>query len=316
MMKYAKLGRSGLTVSRICLGGNSWGAAGRRAWSAFDAAQSQPFFKRALDLGVNFFDTADVYNLGASEAAMGEYLVGSVPRDELVICTKVGLPFGDRPNKSGLGRKHMLASIDASLKRLKTDHVDVYMLHRYDAETPVEEIVATLDSIVRAGKARYVAASTMRPTQLARMQTLAKANGMPTFVSMQNLYNLLAREEEADMIPFCQEEGIALTPYSPLARGVLSGTRGPGSNAATERAREDKMADPYLQPDKLAIVDKVKSVAVAAGALPSQVALAWLLHQKGLVAPVVGVTRLEQIDDAVKATEIALDAAQLAALNG
>jgi aryl-alcohol dehydrogenase-like predicted oxidoreductase len=233
-----------------------------------------------------------------------------------VICTKVGQPMGSRPNQTGLGRKHMMASIDASLKRLRTDYIDVYMLHRYDPATPAEEIVATLDMIVRSGKARHVAASTMRPTQLARMQTLAKAHGLQPFVAMQNLYNLLAREEEADMIPFCCEEGIALTPYSPLARGVLSGTRGPGANAATERAREDKMADPYMVPGKLAIVDRVKALAASVGAPASQVALAWLLHQKGLVAPVVGVTKLEQIDDAAKAVELTLSAEQLATLNG
>jgi aryl-alcohol dehydrogenase (NADP+) len=315
-MKYTTLGNSGLVVSRICLGGNSWGSAGRRAWAAMDAAASQPFFRRALDVGINFFDTADVYNLGASEEAIGAHLVGAVPRDELVLCTKVGLPMGPKPNQAGLGRKHVMASIDASLKRLRTDHVDLYMLHRYDPATPAEEIVSTLADIVRAGKARHVAASTMRATQLARMQCFARANGLPLFVSMQNLYNLLDRSEEADMIPFCIEEGIALTPYSPLARGVLSGNRGPGANTQTERAREDKMAAPYMTEAAEAVVGKLRTVAAAIGAMPSQVALAWLLHQTGLAAPVVGVTRLDQIDDAAKATELSLDAAQLAALSG
>lgn len=313
-MQYTTLGRSGLVVSRICLGGNSWGSAGRRAWAAMDAAASAPFFHRALDLGINFFDTANMYNLGASEEAMGAHLLRAVPREDLVICTKVGMPMGTGPNQSGLGRKHMMASIDASLRRLRTDHVDVYMLHRYDPETPAEEIVATLADIVRAGKARHVAASTMRPTQLARMQTIAKANGLPTFVAMQNLYNLLDRSEEADMIPFCREEGIALAPYSPLARGVLSGTRSLSGAGATERAREDKAASPYMTERSLAVVEKVKALARDCNAAPSQVALAWLLHQPGLAAPVVGVTRLEQIDDAVRAVDLSLDAQQLAAL--
>ena len=316
-MKYTNLGASGLTVSRVCLGGNSWGSAGRRAWSAFDAEGSAPFFKRALDHGINFFDTADVYNLGASEAAMGEHLLGAVPREDLVLCTKVGLPMGSGPNQSGLGRKHVMASIDASLKRLKTDYVDVYMLHRFDPLTPVEEIMGTLADIIRAGKARYIGASTMRPTQLARMQLFARAHALPGFVSMQNLYNLLNREEEADMNPFCAEEGIALTPYSPLARGVLSGNRGPEmQGGATERARQDKQAATYLNEDAFAVVARVKAVAAQTGAAPSQVALSWLLHQKGLAAPVVGVTKLEQIDDAAKATELVLTPEQLATLGG
>lgn len=313
-MKYTTLGNSGLTVSRICLGGNSWGAAGRRAWAALDTGASAPFFRRALDVGINFFDTADTYNLGASEEAIGTHLVGAVPRDELVICTKVGMAMGPGPNQSGLGRKHVLASIDASLRRLRTDHVDLYMLHRYDPVTPAEEIVTTLADIVRAGKARHVAASTMRATQFARLQVMARENRLPSFVSMQNLYNLLDRSEEADMIPFCIEEGVALTPYSPLARGVLSGTRQPGGGGASERAREDKAAQTYMTDASFAIVERVRAIARASGAAPSQVALAWLLHQRGLAAPVVGVTRLEQIDDAAKATELSLDQAQLDAL--
>jgi len=313
-MQYRNLGRSGLVVSRICLGGNSWGAAGRRTWAAFDAAASRPFFKRALDLGINFFDTADVYNQGASEEAIGAGLIGSVARDELVITTKVGHMMADRPNRSGLGRKHLIASIDASLARLKTDYVDVYMVHRFDPITPVEEIVCALADIVRSGKARYLAASTMRATQFARLQLFARANDLPPFIAMQNLYNLLYREEEREMIPFCREEGVGLSPYSPLARGVLSGPRTAGSNALTERAREDKAALRYQSEAGRTIIARATAIAEAHGATPAQVALAWLLHKDGLVAPVVGTTRLEQIDAAAGSVDLALSPAEIASL--
>jgi aryl-alcohol dehydrogenase (NADP+) len=305
-MEYVNLGRSGLKVSRICLGGNSWGAKDRRGWAPFDEAASRPFFKRALDRGINFFDTADVYNEGESEAILGTSLVGQVPRDELVIATKVGHQMTGKPNGGGLGRKHLMASIDASLRRLRTDHVDLYIVHRYDPTTPVEEIMRGLDDIVRAGKARYIGASSMRATQLARLQLFAAANGLARFVAMQNLWNLLYREEEREMIPFCREEGLGLTPYSPLARGVLSGTRSRGGGGSTERARADKRADVYLDEESFVIVDRVVELATARGVTPAQIALAWLLHQDGPVAPVTGATALEQIDTAAAAVELRL----------
>jgi 1-deoxyxylulose-5-phosphate synthase len=314
-MQYTNLGRSGLKVSRICLGGNSWGAKDKRAWSPFDAEASRPFFKRALDRGVNFFDTADVYNSGVSEEIIGSCLIGSVSRDDLVIATKVGIPMSDKPNRAGLGRKHMMASIDASLKRLRTDYVDLYFIHRFDPLTPAEEIMAGLADIVRAGKARYIGASTMWAYQFARLQLFAKANGLPPFIAMQNLYNLLYREEERDMIPFCREEGVAITPYSPLARGVLAGTRSRAGGGETERAREDKMASPYFNDESFAIVDRVVALAKARGVKPTQIALAWLLHRPGLVAPVIGSTRLEQIDDAAEATGLALSAEEIKSLD-
>jgi aryl-alcohol dehydrogenase-like predicted oxidoreductase len=313
-MQYANLGRSGLKVSRICLGGNSWGAKDRRSWSPFDAEASRPFFKRALDRGINFFDTADVYNSGVSEEVMGTCLIGAVPRDELVIASKVGLPMSDKPNRSGLGRKHLMASIDATLKRLRTDYVDLYFIHRLDPTTPIEEIMSGLAEIVRAGKARYIGASTMWAYQFARLQLFAKANGLPPFIAMQNLYNLLYREEERDMIPFCREEGVGLTPYSPLARGVLAGTRRRAGGGETERAREDKLASGYFTDDSFAIVERVVALAKARGVKPSQIALAWLLHRPGLVAPVIGSTALEQIDDAAEATGVALSAEEMTPL--
>ena len=278
-MKYVTLGRSGLMVSRICLGGNSWGAAGRRAWAPFDADASAPFFRRALDLGINFFDTADVYNQGASEEVMGERLLPLVPRDELVITTKLGQAMGDRPNAAGLGRKHMMASIDASLRRLRTDHVDVYMVHRFDPNTPVEEVVPALAEIVRAGKARYLGASAMRATRFARLQLFARANSLPPFIAMQNLWSLLHREEEREMVPFCREEGVGLTPYSPLARGELAGRRD------TERAEKDARAAPYRTEASRRIVETVTALAAARGVTPAEVALAWLLHQPGTRRP-------------------------------
>ncbi|MBV8652112.1 MAG: aldo/keto reductase [Alphaproteobacteria bacterium] len=314
-MQYTTLGRSGLKVSRICLGGNSWGAKDRRSWAPFDAEASRPFFKRALDRGINFFDTADVYNAGASETVMGQCLIGQVSRDDLVIATKLGLPMSDKPNRSGLGRKHMMASIDASLKRLRTDYVDLYYIHRFDPSTPTEEIMSGLAEIVRAGKARYIGASTMWAYQFARLQLFATANGLPPFIAMQNLYNLLYREEEREMIPFCREEGVAITPYSPLARGVLSGTRNRSGGGATERAREDKQAASYFTDESFAIVDRVVALAQARGVTPAQIALAWLLHRPGLVAPVIGSTRLEQIDEADAATSVILDAEAIQSLD-
>jgi aryl-alcohol dehydrogenase (NADP+) len=307
-MNYVRLGKSGLEVSRICLGGNSWGAAGRRSWAPFDADASAPFFRRALDLGINFFDTADVYNVGASETILGEKLIGQVPRDDLVITTKFGQSMSQIPNAAGLGRKHMMASIDASLRRLRTDHVDIYMVHRMDPVTPVEEVMSGLADIVQAGKARYLGASVMRPTQFARLQLFARANGLPAFIAMQNLWSLLYREDERDMVPFCREEGVGLTPYSPLARGVLAGPR------ATERAEKDVRAHPYRTEASLRIVGRVVAVAAARGVKPAQVALAWLMHQQGLAAPVVGTTRLDQLDDAAAAVTVSLAADEIASL--
>lgn len=314
-MQYTNLGRSGLKVSRICLGGNSWGAKDKRSWAPFDAEASRPFFKRALDRGINFFDTADVYNSGVSEEVIGNCLVGSVSRDELVITTKVGLPMGDKPNRSGLGRKHLMASIDASLKRLRTEYVDLYIIHRFDPLTPIEEIMTGLAEIVRSGKARYIGASTMWTHQFARLQLFAKANGLPPFIAMQNLYNLLYREEEREMIPFCREEGVGVTPYSPLARGVLSGTRSRSGGGETERAREDNLATAYFTDESFAIVDRVVALAKQRGVKPSQIALAWLLHKPGLAAPVIGSTALEQIDDAAEATGVTLGADEIKSLD-
>jgi aryl-alcohol dehydrogenase (NADP+) len=314
-MKFGPLGRSGLIVSRICLGGNSWGAKGKRAWAPFGLEESRPFFKRALDLGINFFDTADAYNAGESEAIMGECLVSQVKRDSIVISTKTGMKMGGGPNDAGLGRKHVLAALDAQLQRLKTDHIDVYQVHRLDAVTPVEEILETLTMAVRAGKVRYIGGSTMPAWKFAEMTTLAAAKGYARPIAMQNLYNLIQCEEEREMNALCLDAGVGLIPYSPLARGFLSGTRAKEGSGATERAnKDDRVAPGTYRASDFAVMERVKAVAARRGASPAQVALAWLLSKPVMAAPIVGATRLEHLDDAAKAPDLQLDAAEIKSL--
>jgi aryl-alcohol dehydrogenase-like predicted oxidoreductase len=313
-LQYINLGASGLQVSRVCLGGNSWGSKGKRKWSGFDADDSRPFLKRALDHGINFFDTAPAYNAGGSEEVLGECLVGAVPRDELVLLSKVGFPTPG-PNKSGLSRKHIMASIDATLRRLRTDYVDIYVIHRFDPNTPIEESMVALHDVVREGKARYLGASSMAVRHFIRCQLFAKANRLTPFVDMQNLYNLVYREDERELIPFCREEGIGLTPYSPLARGVLSGNRGPGGAGDTERAKGDaQRSNEFYAEHTQPIIEAMKGIASAHGVKPGQVAFAWLLGKAGVTAPIIGATKLEHIDDAVKALDITLGAEEIAAL--
>lgn len=314
-MKYGPLGRSGLMVSRICLGGNSWGAKGRRGWGRFDAAESTPFFRRALDLGINFFDTADAYNLGRSEEIIGETLLRMVPRHAVVISTKVGLRMGDGPNDAGLGRKHLLDAVDAQLRRLRTDHIDVYQVHRLDPHTPLEEMMSSLDQLVRAGKVRYVGGSSMPAYKFAQMLMLADLRGHARPICMQNLYNLIQREEEHEMIRLCAEQGVGLIPYSPLARGFLAGNRAPEGGGATERARTDQVVKPgTYRPCDWQIVERLKTIAAARGATPAQIALAWLLSKPVMGAPIIGATALEQLDSAAAATAIALGADESAML--
>jgi aryl-alcohol dehydrogenase-like predicted oxidoreductase len=314
-MEYVNLGRSGLKVSRVCLGGNSWGSKGKRAWSVMDADDSRPFLKRALDVGVNFFDTAPSYSAGGSEEVLGSELVGSIPRDEIVLLSKVGFPSNKAPNKSGLGRKHIFTSIDASLRRLKTDYLDVLVIHRFDPTTPMEETMLALDEVVRAGKVLYLGASTMPFRHFARMHLFAKTNGLTPFIEMQNFYNLLYREDERELAPFCQEEGIGLTPYSPLAKGILSGNRAADGSGDSERAKADAArTSEFYRDHQPAILQALKEVAAETGAKPAQVALAWLLHQKAVAAPVVGATKLSHIDDAAAAVDLKLSADQLSRL--
>jgi 1-deoxyxylulose-5-phosphate synthase len=302
-MKYVTLGRSGIKVSAICLGGNSWGAEGRRAWAPFGEAESRPFFKRALDAGFNFFDTADAYNLGASETIVGKCLLGYAKREDVVISTKFGLPMGK-------GRKHLRHAVDAQLKRLGTDYIDVYQIHRLDAVTPLEEVMDALTALVQEGKVLYIGGSTMPAYRFAQMIALAEHKGYARPVAMQNLYNLLQREEEREMIPLCLEAGVGLIPYSPMARGVLAGPR------KTERAREDKQAtqnDLFRDSDK-AIVKKLVEIAASRNVKPTQIALAWCLAKPVMASPIIGATELGYLDDAAAATDITLTGEEIAAL--
>ncbi|MCW5729475.1 MAG: aldo/keto reductase [Alphaproteobacteria bacterium] len=314
-MRYVALGRSGLMVSAVCLGGNSWGAAGRRAWGAFGLEESKPFFRRALDVGINFFDTADAYNEGESESIIGETLISYAPRHEIVISTKVGMKMGPKPNDAGIGRKHLMHALDQQLRRLKTDHIDLYQLHRLDTVTPLEEVMETLDMMVRAGKVRHIGGSVMPAYKFAQMIMLADWKGVARPIAMQNLYNLVQREEEREMNRLCAEQGVGLIPFSPLARGFLAANRARGGGGATERAKEDQIARRMeLRDCDFAIADQVAAIAAARGIKPTQVALAWLLSKPAVVSPIIGATRPEYLDDAAAASEIRLSTEEIASL--
>jgi aryl-alcohol dehydrogenase-like predicted oxidoreductase len=289
----------------------SYGDPEQRPWSlALDDAE--PIVRRAVDAGVTFFDTADVYSLGASEEITGTLLAKLFRnRDDYVLATKVYGVMGDGPNESGLSRKHILASIDNSLRRLGTDHVDLYQVHRWDPETPVEETLEALHDVVKAGKARYIGASSMFAWQFAKAQYTASLNGWTRYVSMQNHYNLVYREEEREMNPLCLDLGVGLIPWSPLARGLLTGSRSRGGEKHTLRARTDQFGDNLYSEDDFAIVDAVDEIASARGVPAAQVALAWLLHQPAVTAPIFGATKLAHVDDAVAAVNLKLDADEL-----
>jgi aryl-alcohol dehydrogenase (NADP+) len=307
-MDYVRLGRTGLKVSRICLGCMSYGSPAWRDWVLPEDA-ARPFIQRALDLGINFFDTADMYSLGASEEVVGRALRDFARRDEVVLATKVYFPVGTGPNQRGLSRKHVLAACDDSLRRLGTDYIDLYQIHRWDAETPIEETLEALDDLVRSGKVRYIGASSMFAWQLAKALYLADLRGWTRFVSMQNHYNLVYREEEREMLPLCREEGLGVLPWSPLARGLLSGSRRRGGEGGTTRSQSDTYAQMY-GPEDFDVVDRVVALAERRGTKPAQVALAWLLHQPAVTAPIVGATKMEHLEDAVAALEVRLDEAE------
>jgi aryl-alcohol dehydrogenase (NADP+) len=268
----------------------------------------------AIDLGINFFDTADMYSLGVSEEVTGRLLGEMARRDDVVVATKVFFRMSDEPNAGGLSRKHILAAIDASLTRLGMDHVDLYQIHRWDPETPIEETLEALHDVVKAGKARYIGASSMWAWQLAKSLYLADLAGWTRFVSMQNHYNLVYREEEREMLPLCRDEGLGVIPWSPLARGLLTGSRGRDLSGATLRAGSDSYAPKLYDESDWAVVERVLEVAERRGAAPATVALAWLLHQQDVTAPIIGATRLEHLDDAVAAVELALDDEECARL--
>ncbi len=293
-------------MSRICLGAMSYGDPAWRRWVLPEDA-SRPFIKRAVEHGITFFDTADMYSLGRSEEILGRALRDFAQRDRVVIATKVFNPMSDDPNDRGLSRKHIMASIDASLRRLGTDYVDLYQIHRWDPETPIEETLHALHDVVLAGKARYIGASSMFSWQFAKALYLADLHGWTRFVSMQNHYNLVYREEEREMIPLCVEEGIGVIPWSPLARGFLAGNRKRGSMTATVREETDTYGHGlYYSDADYDVADRVVEVAKARGVAPAQIALAWLLNKPGVTAPIVGATKLEQLDQAVDAMAIRL----------
>ena len=314
-MEYVNLGRTGLKVSRLCLGAMTYGSKQWRPW-VLEEQESRPFIHRALELGINFIDTADMYSLGVSEEIVGRAVrdFGS-GRDRVVIATKVFNPMGDDPNLRGLSRKHIMHSIDDSLRRLGTDYVDLYQIHRFDYQTPIEETIAALDDVVRAGKARYLGASAMFAWQFAKMLYTADRMGRTRFVSMQNYYNVAYREEEREMLPLCRAEGIAVIPFSPLARGFITGNRRVEDLGETVRAKTDELSrKQYYRPQDFAVVDTVSAVAQARGVGNAQVALAWVLLQPGVTAPIVGASKLQHLDDAVAALALKLDAEELKAL--
>jgi aryl-alcohol dehydrogenase (NADP+) len=306
-MEYVRFGSTGLRVSRLCLGMMTYGDPAWRSW-VLPEDTGRPFVKKALEYGINFFDTADMYSLGRSEEVLGHAIKDFARRDRVVIATKVFNPMSDDPNDRGLSRKHVMASIDASLRRLGTDYVDLYQIHRWDPATPIEETLRALDDIVRAGKALYIGASSAYAWQFAKALYLADARGWTRFASMQNHYNLIYREEEREMMPLCRQEGIAVIPWSPLARGFLTGTRKRGeARQATERERTDNYAhDLYYSDADYDVADAVVAVAAAKRVTPAQVALAWLLRQPGVTAPIIGASKMEHLDQAVAALDVTL----------
>jgi 1-deoxyxylulose-5-phosphate synthase len=311
-MDYVRLGSTGLNVSRICLGTMTYGASTWRPW-VLDEEASRPFIKRAVELGINFFDTADMYSLGASEEVVGRALRDFTARDQTVVATKVFYPVTSDPNGRGLSRKHLMAAIDASLGRLGMDYVDLYQIHRFDPATPIEETIEALHDIVKAGKVRYIGASSMAAWQFAKMLYTADRHGWTRFVSMQNHYNLVYREEEREMMPLCREEGVGVIPWSPLARGFLAGNRRKEDRGDTSRAKTDTLAhNLYYTDADFAVADRVVQLAARLGLKPTQVALAWLLSKPALAAPVVGASKLSHLDDAVNSLTIKLTADDIA----
>ncbi|MBX6767629.1 MAG: aldo/keto reductase [Actinomadura rubrobrunea] len=306
-MDYVRLGASGLKVSRICLGMMTFGTSESRPW-AVDEDAATPIVRAAVEAGITFFDTADMYNEGASEEITGRLLRRFFTRrDDYVLATKVYHPMGAGPNDRGLSRKHIMDAIDASLRRLGTDFVDLYIIHRWDYETPIEETMEALHDVVRAGKARYIGASSMFAWQFAKAQYTAQLNGWTRFVSMQNHYNLVYREEEREMIPLCLDQGVGVTPWSPLARGMLAGTRSRGGGRHTLRARTDQYAERlYTDESDFDIVDAVRAVADERGVTMAQVALAWLLDRPSVVSPIIGASKVAHLTEAVAATELTL----------
>ena len=313
-MEYIRFGSTGLKVSRICLGCMSYGQPAEDNQWALDEQHSRPYIQRALEAGINFFDTADVYSDGMSETVTGRALHDFARRDELVIATKVRFPMGPGPNDQGLSRKHIMSAIDASLKRLGTDYVDLYQIHRWDYETPIEETMEALHDVVRAGKARYIGASAMFAWQFTKALFTADLHGWTRFVAMQPHYNLIYREDEREMLPLCRDQKIALIPFSPLARGRLA--RKPSREQdETLRAQTDDLAQTrYSQEDNFVIEERVSELAKAHGLPMAQVALAWMLSKTGITAPIIGATKPHHLEDAIAALSVQLSPEEISQL--
>ena len=306
-MKYTNLGRSGLKVSRICLGAMSFGSPEWQAWT-IPEEQARLLIRRALELGINFFDTADVYSNGLSEEILGRALAEYAQRDQIVIATKVNGPMGSGPNDRGLSRKHIMQAVEASLRRLRTDRIDLYQIHRWDYDVPVEETLEALNDLVRSGKVLYLGASSMFAWEFSHALHVSERHGWSRFIAMQNHYNLVYREEEREMLPLCRHHGIAVLPWSPLARGLLAGTGNGGGNGSTRRAKTDEYARRlYCETHDLDVAARAVEVARARGVKPAQIALAWLLGRADVTAPVLGATSIEHVEEAVGALDLTLD---------
>jgi aryl-alcohol dehydrogenase-like predicted oxidoreductase len=319
-MKFTTLGNTGITVSRLCLGCMSYGGGEMPAWSQgtrgwhVNKEDAREHFKLALDAGINFFDTADVYSAGLSEEITGFYLDEMASRDDIILATKVHGVMGSGPNRRGLSRKHILEACDNSLRRLQMDYIDLYQIHRWDPKTPIEETLDALDSLVRVGKVRYLGASSMAAWQLSKALYTAKENRWHRFVAMQNHYNLVYREDEREMIPLCMDQGLAVIPWSPLARGFLTGTR-KRDGGSTARSQNDGFAkDMYYSDDDFAVVDAVVDLASRRGVSPAQVACAWVLQAPGITAPIIGATKPQHLKELITAVDLKLSDDELAAL--
>ena len=306
-MKYTNLGKTGMQVSRLCLGMMTYGDPEWRPW-ILDEEQSRPLVQKAVEAGINFYDTADMYSHGVSEQVTGKLLKEMLPRDEYVLATKVFFPHGEKPNKGGLSRKHIMDAIDKSLQNLGLDYVDLYQIHRWDYNTPIEETMEALHDVVKAGKARYLGASSMWAWQFMKAQHIAHTNGWTPFVSMQNHYNLIYREEEREMIPACIDQSVGLIPWSPLARGFLAGNRDrDAEKSETTRGKTDNLDRRLYNFDSdFDVLDHVKEAAAKHNVKPAQIALAWMLHKPGITAPVLGASKIYQLEEAVAALEIEL----------
>jgi len=313
-MQYLNLGNTGLKVSRICLGMMTYGTPEWRDW-VLDEDQSRPFIQAAVEAGINFFDTADAYSRGVSEEVTGRLLKEFARREEIVVATKVFFSWNDQPNTGGLSRKHIMDSIDGSLRRLGMDHVDLYQIHRWDYNTPIEETMEALHDVVKAGKVRYIGASSMYAWEFAKAQHVAERNGWTKFVSMQNHYNLIYREEEREMIPQCLDMGVGCIPWSPLARGFLAGNRSKEDYGETTRSKSDGFAhEMYYTDADFEIVERVKEVAAKHGKKPAQIALAWMLHKPGITSPIIGASKMPHLEQALDAVDIVLDDEEIATL--